>query len=70
MKKKIKDLTIKEIIKHCENHVCENCELCFAKSPQTTNKICLMKNTKDPYMWDIKENYSNELEKEIEVEND
>ena len=70
MKKKIKDLTIKEIIKICECRCCENCELCFATSPQTTDKICLIKSRIDPYAWDIKENYFDKLNKEIEVEED
>lgn len=70
MKKKIKDLTLEEIIKICEFHVCENCVLCFAKSSQTTNQVCIMKSKIEPYAWDIKENYINELNKEIEVNED
>lgn len=56
MKKKIKDLTLKELKKFCEKHLCSDC-------PMNTEKVTLCYQS--PSLYDEKK-----LEQEIEVEED
>ena len=68
MKKKIKDLTIEEIIKICTFSDCKDCKLCFGRSYQTISNVCIFKDYRDPFTWDMLGNHSEELEQEIVVE--
>lgn len=68
MKKKIKDLTLEEIIEICSQSSCDFCKLRFGKSPKTTDKICLFKTDCEPYQWDGNRFYAKNFNQEIEVE--
>lgn len=69
MKKKIQNLTLKEIIMICEKSpVCDQCpfhtKLALTKNT-STKKACLLNNDK-PYMWDAYDR-KEFVEQEVEV---
>lgn len=56
MKKKIEDLTIKEILKYCKLHIKNNCKKC--QMPFLSTSICDLKVDK----------HNHKLSKKIEIE--
>lgn len=67
-KKKIKDLTLQEIIDICTYSYCENCKLCFGRSQSTTSRVCVFKGDVEPYQWDAFNGYAEEIDFEVEVD--